>query len=208
MRIPANRAALGQARQTLAGYRRVQPALDLKHRALLLARAEALGQLRALEAAHGARLERMAADFPMLATWPGQLECRMGATVAGGAGPRVAGVATVTPQGLQLRVPAAGALADPPFLAPLDAALAQALEERIRIAAARETVVRLERAVRTAAQRLNLVEKLLIPELEAEIRRVAILLADRRRAAVVAARIAKRRLAGEAGAANAVGNGP
>jgi vacuolar-type H+-ATPase subunit D/Vma8 len=111
----------------------------------------------------------------------------------------------VAPEGLSLAVPPAGRLADPPFLGALDAALAAALAERIRIAAERQTVARLERAVRTAAQRLNLVEKQLVPELEGEIRRVAILLADRRRAAVVAARIAKRRLGAAAGAAAATG---
>ena len=195
MRLPANRAALGKARQALAGYRRVQPALDLKHRALLAARAAALGRLQRLEAAHNARLEALAADFPMLAAWPGRLEERLAVAMAGTEGPRVAGVATVEPLGLEVRAPPAGRLADPPFLSALDAALVEALEERIRIAALRLSLARLERAVRTAAQRLNLVEKLLIPDLEAEIRRVAILLADRRRAAVVAARIAKRRLA-------------
>jgi len=199
MRLAANRAALGEARRTLAAYRQVQPALDLKHRALLAARAEVARALAAGEAAHAARLEALASRFPMLAGWPEPLEGRLSATIAGAAGPVVAGVRTVAPRGLSVLRPEPGRLADPPFLAALDAALAGALAERIAIAAGRETARRLTAAARTAAQRLNVVEKLLIPELSAEIRRVSTTLADRRRAAVVAARMAKRRLFGRAG---------
>ncbi len=189
-RIASNRAAVHAARQRRAALARVKPALDLKHQALLLARAEAARTLARLESAHAARLAGAGAALAMLAGLEGGIMGRV--TLAGGPapGPRIAGVATLSAGSLKASVAPVG-LADPPFVADADRVVAAAAEERLAIAAARANLARLDAAARTAAQRLNLVEKVLIPELDSEIRRVSLTLADRRRAAVIAARIAK-----------------
>ncbi len=199
-RIAGNRAAIEAARRQRAALARVRPALELKHQALLLSRAEAARALARLEAAHASRLAAAGAAFAMLAGHAGGLGGRVAAAGQAAPGERVAGVATVSPAGLRAVV-SAPRLADPPWLVALDRELAEAVEERLAIAARRLTLARLDKAAKTAAQRLNLVEKVLIPELDSEIRRVSITLADRARAALVAARIAKGRAAARRGEA-------
>ncbi len=55
----------------------------------------------------------------------------------------------------------------------------------------------LEEAVRKATQRVNLVEKVLIPRSRAHIKKIRIYLSDEERAAVVRSKIAKKKRAAE-----------
>ncbi|MCS6987094.1 MAG: hypothetical protein NZM40_06640 [Sphingomonadaceae bacterium] len=200
MRLPANRAAVAAARRQLEAYQKARPALDRRHRTLAAARLAEARALAALEAAHARALENLAQAFPMLATVPLEAKGRLRAQPPAGPPRQVAGVPQVG-AGVAAPVHSAPArLGEPPWVAALDHALAQAATQRLEIAARRASLGRLEQAARRAAQRLNLVEKVLIPHTEAEIRRMLWRLADRRRAAVVAARIAKRQ-AGRAFAA-------
>lgn len=57
-----------------------------------------------------------------------------------------------------------------------------------------EKITRLQRAVKRAIQRVNLLDKLLIPRAEADIKTIGVVLADAERAAVVRSKIAKSRL--------------
>jgi V/A-type H+-transporting ATPase subunit D len=84
----------------------------------------------------------------------------------------------------------------PPFAA--RAYEAAALRWQVAIAATR--MARLEAAIRKTSQRVNLLEKVLIPQAHAIVRSIEIRLADQERAGVVIAKIAKaKRQAGMAG---------
>jgi V/A-type H+-transporting ATPase subunit D len=67
----------------------------------------------------------------------------------------------------------------------------QMLQLRLRIQVERRCLTLLDEAVRTITQRVNLFDKVLIPQARDNIRRIQIFLADGERAAVVRAKIAK-----------------
>jgi V/A-type H+-transporting ATPase subunit D len=66
-------------------------------------------------------------------------------------------------------------------------------ELRIRQQVRQERVERLDYAARRITQRVNLFEKVLIPQAEANIRKIVIFLSDEERAAVVRSKIAKNK---------------
>ena len=67
------------------------------------------------------------------------------------------------------------------------------VRQRLEIAFAEERVRRLDAAFRKVVQRVNLFQKVLVPEARAEIQRIRIVLADVERAAVVRSKIFKAR---------------
>ncbi|MEJ5187714.1 MAG: V-type ATP synthase subunit D, partial [Breznakiellaceae bacterium] len=77
----------------------------------------------------------------------------------------------------------------------LDAAislLCQILELDMEIRVLREQQKRLEQELRTTSQRVNLFEKVKIPETKANIKKIRVYLGDQQTAAVVRGKIAKR----------------
>jgi V/A-type H+-transporting ATPase subunit D len=78
--------------------------------------------------------------------------------------------------------------------------LAAALRLRIEVGVAKQRLELIEAAVIKVTQRVNLFDKVLIPQAEANIRRILVYLGDAERAAVVGAKIAKGKR--EAGAAS------
>jgi len=71
--------------------------------------------------------------------------------------------------------------------------LKQIAELRILLQVRRERVKLLDHAARRITQRVNLFEKVLIPQSEASIRKIVIFLSDQERAAVVRSKIAKNK---------------
>jgi V/A-type H+-transporting ATPase subunit D len=71
--------------------------------------------------------------------------------------------------------------------------LEEAVRLKVEVEVAEERLARLEAAVKTVTQRVNLFEKVLIPRTEARIKRIRIVLGDAEKAAVVRSKIAKRK---------------
>ncbi|MDZ7809068.1 MAG: V-type ATP synthase subunit D [Arhodomonas sp.] len=91
-----------------------------------------------------------------------------------------------------------GALATPHWLDSYAERLREALELSVQRQVRRERLHRIAVAVDRVTQRVNLFEKVLIPRARENIRRIRIHLADGERAAVVRAKIAKRKRQGVA----------
>jgi len=72
------------------------------------------------------------------------------------------------------------------------------LELRIRVKVEERRVALLEVAVKTITQRVNLFDKVLIPNTRKNIKKIKIFLADAEKAAVVRSKISKRKHAAEA----------
>lgn len=75
----------------------------------------------------------------------------------------------------------------------LIANLQQLAEHHIHQQVLHERLQLLEAATRRVTQRVNLFEKVLIPQAEANIRKIVIFLSDQERAAVVRSKIAKQK---------------
>jgi V/A-type H+-transporting ATPase subunit D len=72
---------------------------------------------------------------------------------------------------------------------------------RLQLQVYRERIARMQGAVRRVTQRVNLFEKVLIPNAKRDIARIQIFLSDVERAAVVTSKIAKGKRAQELAAA-------
>src|SRR4029434_8903624 len=90
-------------------------------------------------------------------------------------------------------------LATPFWLDDLVTCLKEVATYRLRLQVYRERVARMQGAVRRVTQRVNLFEKVLIPNAKRNIARIQIFLSDVERAAVVTSKIAKGKRAQELG---------
>ena len=92
-------------------------------------------------------------------------------------------------------------LATPFWVDDLVTCLKEVATYRLRLQVYRERVARMQGAVRRITQRVNLFEKVLIPDAKRNIARIQIFLSDVERAAVVTSKIAKaKRTAGQVSA--------
>jgi len=199
MAAPLNKATLLRLRRELKEARAALPALELKRRQMLAWRAEARAECAALQAQLAALSQAVEADLPMLAEAGVAIEGLL----------RVAGAEVVTESRLGVALPRLeavrfdraiqGWLTRPHWV---DRALALAEEgvrTRIALEVARRRQEALAQAARKATQRVNVFEKVRIPEITAAIARIELALADAQRAQVVIGKIAKaKRLKAEA----------
>ena len=95
-------------------------------------------------------------------------------------------------------------LATPFWLDDLVTCLKEVATYRLRLEVYRQRVVRMQGAVRRVTQRVNLFEKVLIPNAKQNIARIQIFLSDVERAAVVTSKIAKGKRALERASADGV----
>jgi V/A-type H+-transporting ATPase subunit D len=95
-------------------------------------------------------------------------------------------------------------LATPFWIDNLVTCLKEVVTYRIRLKVYRERVSRMQTAVRRITQRVNLFDKVLIPNAKRNIARIEIFLADVGRAAVVTSKIAKAKRARASAAADGV----
>ena len=82
-------------------------------------------------------------------------------------------------------------LATPAWLDDAVTCLKEAATQRLRVGVYRQRVARMQSAVRRITQRVNLFEKVLIPQAKRDIARIRIFLSDLERSAVVTSKIAK-----------------
>lgn len=200
-RVPLSKSQLSREKENLAAYGRYLPALDLKRQQLMAARAEARREIAALDARIAEAVAAAGAAIPMLADRQVGLEglVRLGEVrtgmrnVAGVRLPVVEHVGTIRAEyGWMVRPHWVDAVAD---------RLVEAIGLKVEARMARERLALLEAAVVRITQRVNLFDKVLIPQARENIRRINVHLGDTERAAVVRSKIAKRKRVAEAGTA-------
>ena len=194
-RLALNKTSLTRESRQLETYERFLPSLDLKRRQLIAERNRvrrevevARAEIRELESTSGARL-------PMAANDRLELDGLV----------RVVDVELKEENLVGLRLPVVervvldrvghAFLVRPYWIEALADLLAQILELRVRIAVEERRLDILEDAVKKITQRVNLFDKVLIPRTRDNIRRIEIRLSDAEKAAVVNAKIAKRKRA-------------
>jgi V/A-type H+/Na+-transporting ATPase subunit D len=199
MGIALNKTTLKQQRDQAKTYKQFLPSLDLKRQQLLVAlknarrqRDETLTRLTDLDA------ERSQL-YPLLGS--STLATRDIATLVKVRSVRieeenVLGTRLPVVREVDFEVGEYSALVTPFWVDMLVAALEQSARLHVQLQVENRRVVQLEVAVRRITQRVNLFEKVLIPQAEENIRRIVIYLSDQERAAVVRSKIAKGKNAG------------
>ncbi len=197
-RLPLNQTSLHDQSKRLAAFERFLPSVDLKRRQLIAERNKAMRKLAERREQLQTVLNRAADELPMLD----------GATLSLANLVAVSGCDIVEENQMGVRLPVLrevhceqqsyALLASPPWLDHLVEYLIDAMELELHCRVDAERLRLLEEAVRKSTQRFNLFDKVLIPRTRANIRRIQLFLADQSTAAVVRAKIAKSRVAGEA----------
>jgi len=191
MALALNKTALKQQRDHLEMYQRFLPSLDLKRQQLIADYQRARGFLAATQREIDELMMSQEGLFRLL----GASEQDLTRLVS------VESVETGEVNLLGVRLPRLGEirfqateysmLAKPFWVDFLVELLHTMATLSIRREVEQERVRRLNEAVRRITQRVNLIEKVLIPQAEGDIQRIRIYLADAERASVVRSKIAK-----------------
>lgn len=204
-RVPLSKSQLSTEKENLVAYARYLPALDLKRQQLMTARARAREAIVAIEAEVARTVGDVGAALPMLADRRIGLDglCRLGAVrmgtenVAGARLPRVEAVEVIRAE--------YAPMARPHWVDAVADRLAAAIRLRVEARTAVERLAALDKAVARITQRVNLFDKVLIPQARENIRRINVYLGDAERSAVVGAKLAKKKRAAEAARLAAAG---
>lgn len=192
-RVPLSKSQLSREKENLASFRRYLPALDLKRQQLMGERNRARHEITRIEAAVAQSAADAGKAIPMLAderidvaglARPG--EVRLGTQ-------NVAGVRLPVVESVEILRAEYGRMVRPHWVDAVADRLAEAIRLRIEVEIARERLALLEAAVVKITQRVNLFEKVLVPQTRENIRRINVFLGDAERSAVVGAKIAKKK---------------
>lgn len=192
-KLALNKSSLSREKKRRGSYERYLPSLELKQKQLLAERKKAqllLQQKRAeIEEVESAIVQRL----PMLTVE----SIDLGELV------RIKKVTLEEENVLGTRLPRLGEitlevsdyslLARPHWFDELAKALQQVMRLRLQEQVMQVRVLRLEKAVRTITQRVNLFSKVLIPQATENIKRIGLFLSDQERAGVVRSKLAKKK---------------
>jgi V/A-type H+/Na+-transporting ATPase subunit D len=201
MAVALSKSSLQQQRDKLRLFERFLPSLELKRQQLTAEYKKAVQALAEAEQGVDTANRPLTALLPVLGSAPMKLSGLV----------RVRHVDVVEENILGLRLPTLRAvkfdeaeysmLSTPFWLDDLVVCLKDVATYRLRLRVFRERVGRMQGAVRRVSQRVNLFEKVLIPNARRDISRIRVFLSDVERAAVVTSKIAKAKRSRERAAA-------
>lgn len=195
-----SKSSLARERERLRLYERLLPSLDLKRRQLTVELAKARAERTEVEKRLAAIPAAAAARLPMVANPGFDIDGLVRLVAVRTREENVVGVRLPRLEDVETEVAPYSFLGRPHWVDDLVAELRGAALAAARVRVARDRVDLLERAVRRITQRVNLFEKVLIPEARETIRRIRIFLADAERSAVVRSKIFKQKASRQAGA--------
>lgn len=191
--LALNKTSLTRETRQLDTYQRFLPSLDLKRRQLIAERNKARRQLVATEA-EIVGLEASAGEsIPMAADRRLDLDGLVKVDRVEVGEENLVGLRLPVLIDVQLRRVEYSLLARPHWVDALASLLETLLQLRIRLRLEQQRLAVLEAAVKKITQRVNLFDKVLIPKARDNIRRIRIKLSDTEKAAIVNAKIAKRK---------------
>lgn len=188
-----NKASLNRERDKLGTYQRFLPSLDLKRKQLMAELAKARQDLHAMEVAAATQLQEAASRLPMAADDRVSLEDLVRVTHVDWHEENRMGVHLPVLRSVTCDVAAYGLMSRPAWVDSVVGEVQRLAEARISVLVVSERVARLQAAVRKITQRVNLFDKVLIPNTRKTIKTIEVYLSDADRAAVVRAKIAKQK---------------
>jgi len=192
-RLALNKASLTKLNRQLKAYKDFLPSLDLKRRQLLGEQAKAKQAISTLNQQLIALEPLIANDLLMLSNQEVDLTDIIKVVGVDVVKENVMGTRLPKLNGVDIQVQAYALLGRPHWVDPVVDALRTAVELRLRLQVAEQRLALLSQAVRKITQRVNLFDKVLIPQTQANIKKIRIYLSDAERAAVVNSKIAKRK---------------
>jgi V/A-type H+-transporting ATPase subunit D len=192
-KLALNKSALNRERKNLEAYRRFLPSLELKQRQLTALREKARREAARSAKELQRRQDEVAASLPMLASDMFDLSGMVAVEEVKVRSENAVGVELPRLDDVRFRVQSYSLLGEPHWVDAAIEGLREVLELRIRNQMAERRLELLEDAVRKITQRVNLFTEVLIPRAEDNIRKISIYLGDLERAAVIRAKIAKKK---------------
>ena len=192
-KLALNKSTLNKEGRKVKAYRKFVPALDLKRKQLLAERAnsrKAMAEVaHKLEALH----RQVREQLPMLPTYKGSVDQLVEIKDFSLRQVNLVGIRLPELDSVSLQIRPYSSLATEHWLVPLVSLLKQNVELQLRQQVLNKRMELLEVGLRKTTQRLNLFDKVLIPQAEKNIRKIRIALSDSERAGVVTSKIAKNK---------------
>jgi len=192
-KLALNKSTLNKESRRLKSYRQVVPALDLKRKQLMAARVETQKLLQAYQADLAQLREKVEGELTLLASHEIDLSTLLKVTKLTLVSQNLVGLKLPLLDELIVERQAYSRLVTPFWVDLLVSCLEEALQLEVRIAIENKRLDLLGKGLQKTTQRLNLFEKVLIPQSEKNLRKIRIALSDAERAGVVRAKIAKNK---------------
>jgi V/A-type H+-transporting ATPase subunit D len=200
--IALSKSSLQQQRDRLRLFERFLPSLELKRQQLTAEYKKALQVLAEAEQGAAQASRSLPALLPILGSVRMELSGLVRIRRVDVAEEDVLGLRLPTLRAVEFDTADYSLLATPFWLDALVTCLKDVATYRLRLQVYRQRVARMQGAVRRVTQRVNLFEKVLIPNAKQNIARIQIFLSDVERAAVVTSKIAKGKRALERASAD------
>lgn len=197
-RLQLSKSSLSREQRSLAAYQKFLPSLDLKRQQLMAEQVKAERALAATRQAIEALKRQVGERLRMLSNRDVDLTGLAKLTEVRIGSENIVGTRLPTLEAIEVEIRPYALLGKPHWVDDAAAVLHDMLELRVRVQVEERRVVLLGAAVKTITQRVNLFDKVLIPEARKNIKKIKIFLADAEKAAVVRSKISKRKHAAEA----------
>jgi len=194
-RLQLSKSSLAREMAQLRAYERFLPSLDLKRQQLQAEKAKAIAIVTRMEAEVEALAAQVGRDVPMLANPGIELKGLVRLTDYRVGTENVVGTRLPVLENVEVAVAPYSPMTKPHWVDDVYRLLHDMVEVRLRAKVARQRVAALSKAVDTITQRVNLFDKVLIPNARANIKRIRVYLSDQDMASVVRSKIAKRKRA-------------
>jgi V/A-type H+-transporting ATPase subunit D len=189
--IALSKSSLQQQRNRLRLFQRFLPSLELKRQQLTAEYRKALQVLAEAEQGADQASHLLTGLLPILGSSSMKLSGLIRVRRIDVAEEDILGLRLPTLRAAEFDVADYSLLATPFWIDDLVTCLKEVLTYRIRLQVYRQRAARMQGAVRRVTQRVNLFDKVLIPDAKRSIARIQIFLSDVERAAVVTSKIAK-----------------
>ena len=189
--LSLNKTSLQQQRGKLGLFERFLPSLDLKRQQLTAEYKKSVQVLAEAEQGAGKASRTLTGLLPILGSATMKLSGLVRIRRIDIGEEDVLGVRLPALKSVEFVTAEYSLLATPFWIDDLVTCLKEAATYRIRLHVYRERAARMQSAVRRITQRVNLFDKVLIPNAKRDIARIQIFLSDVGRAAVVTSKIAK-----------------
>lgn len=190
-KLKLSKGEMQQQRNKLSLYTRLLPSLDLKRRQLTMELQKTRLELLQLQQQLTAIERNIGTELPMLANQEISLNDLVRAEKVTIVEENLVGIKMPMLKSVSYQIIEYPRLATPAWIDMLAEKLQRASKHSIRIAISEQRVGLLEQAVRRITQRVNLFDKVLIPNAKDSIKKIRIFLGDLERDAVVRSKIAK-----------------